>query len=263
MISLASRWFLAALAAAGLAVWTDRAAAAPEEIQVYEDDLDKPGQFGLDVHVNDVFQNDAPPDYPGEQPSLHRLRVTPEFSYGWTPNLELGLYLPLATLQGDRFDVGGSKVRIKFIAPKPATQAWYWGANFEIGYQDHLLDINPWNAELKGIVGWRGGPWDVAFNTNLDWAVAGPDRSPANTTVQFATKVSYKVVPNWAVGVESYDGVGSFQRFPQVDGAGHSIYATVDTSFGLWDLNLGIGRGYSGEPDQWILKFIVGVPIDD
>ncbi len=31
------------------------AAAAPEEIQVYEDDMDKPGQFGLDVHNSYVW----------------------------------------------------------------------------------------------------------------------------------------------------------------------------------------------------------------
>lgn len=258
---MASRWLLAVLAAAGLAGMAGRAAAAPEEIQVYEDDLDKPGQYGLDVHLNDVLQNDAPPDYPGEEPSVHRIRVTPEWSYGLTQNIELGLYLPLATYDDNRFDLGGSKVRIKYIAPHPATQSWYWGANFEIGYQDHLLDNNPWNAELKGIVGWRKGPWDVAFNTNVDFVVSGPQ--PGEPTVQLATKVSYKLVPNWAVGFESYDGAGDFHHLGTFPGSGHSIYAAADGTIGLWNLNLGIGRGYSGEPDQWIVKAIVSVPIDE
>jgi len=238
-----------------------RASAAPEEIQVYEDDLDKPGQFGLDVHSNYVVSGYAPQQYPGQQPSAGTFRLTPEWSYGVTPNVELGLYLPLTTLHDGKYDFDGEKFRIKFIAPRPSSQSWYWGVNFEIGHVDKLLDINPWNAELKSIVGWRSGPWDLAFNTNVDWAVAGPDRQPA--TVQLATKLSYKVAGPWAVGIESYDGAGDFRHFGEFAGSGHDLYLTADGSIGLWNLNLGIGHGYSGDPDKWILKMIVGVPIDD
>jgi hypothetical protein len=235
--------------------------AAPEEIQVYEDDLDKTGQFGLDVHTNYVLGNHAPPDYLGEQSSEHRFRVTPEFSYGLTSAVELGLYLPLAELdRSDRFTVDGAKARIKYIAPHPAEQSFYYGANFEIGHVDHRLDDNPWNAELKGIAGWRKGPWDLAFNVNLDFAVSGPDKGPA--TIQLATKVDYKVTDKLALGFESYNGAGTIHHLGQLADAGHSIFATADTSIGLWDLNIGIGRGYSGEPDKWILKVIIGVPID-
>ena len=253
--------WIALLIAAVLMAPLSRASAAPEEIQVYMDDMDKAGQFGLDVHTNYVFSGYAPPAYPGEQPSAGTLRVTPEFSYGLTPNIELGAYLPLTTLHAGRYDIGGEKLRIKYIAPKPSSQSWYWGANFEIGHVDRLLDINPWNAELKGIVGWRGGPWTLAFNPNIDWAVAGPQRRTAS--VQLATKVSYKVAGPWAVGVESYDGAGDFHNFGTFAGAGHSLFLTADGSIGPWDLNLGLGHGYSGETDKWIFKLIVGVPIDD
>jgi hypothetical protein len=239
-----------------------RAEAAPEEIQVYEDDMDKPGQFGLDVHNNYVFGPSSPVQYPGEAQPDDRYRLTPEFSYGLAPDFELGLYLPLATYNADgSLDAGGAKVRIKYIAPKPSSQDWYWGLNFEVGYQDHELDINPWNAELKGILGWRKGPWDVAFNLNIDAALAGPQVS--TPTVQLATKVDYKVTDNLALGVESYDGAGDLTHLGTFGGAGHSIFATADTHFGLWNLNVGIGRGFSGDPDQWIFKFIVSVPIDN
>jgi hypothetical protein len=258
-----AKWAALAFVACGfLAAGAGRALAAPEEIQVYENDMDKPGQFGLDVHNNYVFGGDEPLDYPGEQQSNGRYRLTPEFSYGLTPDIELGLYLPLATFDEKRnLDLGGAKVRIKYIAPKPSTQDWYYGVNFEIGAVVHRLDQNPWNAELKGIVGWKHGPWDLAFNTNLDFAVDGPHLG--SPTVQFATKASYKVAPNWAVGVESYNGMGVFHDFGSFAGQGHSTFATVDTSLGLWDLNVGIGHGYSGEPDPWIFKFIVSVPIDE
>jgi hypothetical protein len=239
---------------------TGAARAADEEIQVYVDDLDKPGKFGLDTHVNYVFANGAGPDYPGQQPSVDRLRITPEWSYGLTKNVELGLYLPLMDYRNNQFTVDGYKFRIKYIAPHPESQTWYWGGNFEIGQVDKRLDINPWNAELKGIVGWHGKKWDVGFNTNIDWVVDGPAKTPAS--VQLATKIAYKINDKLAVGVESYDGVGDFDRF-RFDGSAHQIYGAVDTSIGKWDLNLGVGYGYSGEPDHWTMKMIISVPIDD
>ena len=192
---------------------------------------------------------------------MDRLRITPEWSYGLTKDVELGLYLPLTDFRDNQFTVDGYKFRIKTILPRAENQSWYVGANFEIGQVDRRLDINPWNAELKGIVGWRTGKWELAFNTNIDWAVAGPERAPA--TVQLATKIDYKLTDKLALGVESYDGAGDFDRLGRFSGSGHEIYGTVDTSIGKWDLNLGLGYGYSGEPDQWTLKMIVGVPIDD
>ena len=251
----------AAAAIVLLAASAGAARAADEEIQVYEDDLDKPGQFGLDTHVNYVPAGSKLFDYAGEQQSVDRVRITPEWSYGLTKDVELGLYLPLADFRNDQFTLDGYKMRIKYIAPRSDSQNWYWGANFEIGEVDKQLDINPWNAELKGILGWHKGRWELAFNTNIDWAVAGPDRQPA--TVQLATKVAYKLNDKLAVGLESYDGAGDFNHFARFYGAGHEIYGAVDATLGKWALNAGVGYGYSGEPDHWTLKMIVSVPIDN
>lgn len=250
---------LAILSAGWMAAGAARA--ADEEIQVYEDDMDKPHQFGLDVHLNYVFANTAPLDYAGEQPSAYRVRVTPEWSYGLTQNIELGAYLPLTTFRDNRYNVDGAKVRIKYIAPKADSQDWYWGLNFEIGKVDREVDINPWNAEGKAIVGWRKGRWDLAFNTNFDFVVSGPRPTPVS--IQLATKIDYKVTDKLALGVESYDGAGDFEHPGRFTGSGLEIYATADASLGKWDFNMGVGRGYSGEPDQWTLKLIVSAPIDN
>lgn len=236
------------------------ALAAPEEIQVYEDELDKPHQFGLDIHNSYVAGPDAPLNYPGEQDSTHRYRFTPEFSYGIAPNLEAGLYLPLASVTGDGVYADGVKVRLKYILPHPQTQSWYVGANFEIGRVGKGYDINPWNAEFKGIAGWRKGPWDLAVNANIDFTVSGPKPEPAS--VQLATKLGYKLSPKWSVGVESYNGMGTFKDFMAPAGQGHSTFLVADGNIGLWGLNLGVGHGYSGETDRWIFKFILSVPID-
>src|ERR1019366_4636367 len=67
-----------------------------DEIQVYTDDINKPGEFGLELHVNTTPKGRSTPDFPGEITPWHSLRVTPEFSYGLTKHLEAGLYLPYA-----------------------------------------------------------------------------------------------------------------------------------------------------------------------
>jgi len=247
------------LAAAVLLVAAPPAGAAPEEIQVYLDDLNGVGRIGLDLHANLVAAGGALDDYPGEQQSLHRLRVTPEFALGLTRTLEAGLYLPLATVDGaGRLAVDGAKVRLKYIGPKTPGQTWFWGANVEVGVVDRGLANNPWNTEIKGILGRRSGPWTVAVNTNFDIKLSGPAASPPS--LEIATRVTYALSPILSVGVESYNGAGELRRLGGL--AEHSTFVVVDRSVGRWDLELGAGAGYGANRDSLILKAIIGVPID-
>ena len=236
------------------------ARAAPEEIQVYMDEMGKTGELGLDVHVNYTPDGRRLATYPGEQASDNRWRITPEWGYAISPDVELGAYLPLATIdRGGHLEIGGVKGRIKYIAPRAADQPWFWGANFELGRVRHSLDINPWNAELKGIVGVRSGPWTVAGNLNIDFVVSGPDHTP--TSFQLATKVSYALDERTSVGLESYNEFADTKRFGRLKDRDQQIFAVMDRSFGAWDLDLGVGYGYGAPEDRWVIKAIVGVPI--
>ncbi|HEV2594386.1 MAG TPA: hypothetical protein VGU01_04225 [Sphingomicrobium sp.] len=257
LVLLCRRWGMGVLASLFLC---SRAVAAPEEIQVYMDELNQPGDVGLDIHNNYVLSGGSGIGYEGEQPSLHRYRLTPEWSLGLTHSLELGAYLPLATIgHGDLF-VQGFKVRLKWVAPKIAGRNWFWGANFEMGREDHRLDENPWNAELKGIVGVHSGKWTAAANANIDFKVSGP--APAPATLEIATKLSYAISSHTALGIENYNGSGKIRRIGQFESSEQSTYFTADTSVGKWDLNLGLGHGYGSNSDRWIAKAIVSVPLD-
>jgi hypothetical protein len=246
-------------AAAGLCAQS--AYAADEEIQVYMDEIGPPHQLGLDVHLNYVPKGRVAPDYPGQEASEGRFRITPEWGYALSPNLELGAYLPLmeVTRHGD-VELGGVKGRIKWVAPKPADQDWFWGLNFEIGRVRHELDSNPWNAELKGILGARKGPWTLAANLNVDWVVSGPDQG-ASPDLQLALKAAYEIGRDTSVGVETYNGLGTTHRLGHLAQQDHKTYVVIDKGFGRWDLNFGVGYGYGEPEDRWIVKAIVGVPI--
>jgi len=250
-------------AAFGTAALLDAATAraAPEEIQVYMNEMDVPGEFGLDLHNNYVLSGSPSPEYPGAQASVHRYRLTPEFSYGLTPAIDLGAYLPLLTLtdQG-KLSAEGIKFRVKYIAAKSFAENTWWGLNFEVGKVSHALDINPWNAELKAIVGGRFGKWLLATNVNVDFVVSGPQPGPV--TLDVDAKVAYSVSVKTRLGVETYSGLGPLSRLGRLRGEDQVIYVVADTSMGKWDLDVGLGRGFGASQDSWVFKAIVGVPIN-
>jgi len=252
---------LCALGAAALAGIPAAARAADEEIQVYMDEIGAPHALGLDVHVNYVPDGRVLPDFPGQQASEGRLRVTPEWSYALNPNVELGVYLPLAEIDRDgHFDIGGAKARIKWVALQPAGRDAFWGLNFEIGKVRHELDLNPWNAELKGIAGIRKGPWTLAANLNVDWVVSGPDAG-APPELQVALKAALSIGKDTAIGLETYNGLGTTRALGPLRANDNQTYLVLDRSFGRWDLNFGVGYGYGAPEDRWIVKAVIGVPI--
>ena len=235
---------------------------ADEEIQVYMDEMNPAGGYGLDVHLNYVPEGrPANFDWLGQEASQRRLRVTPEWSYGLTSWLELGAYLPLMEIDARQgLEIGGIKGRIKFIAPHKQGSHFFWGFNYELGRVRRRINVNPWNSEIKAIAGWRQGKVTLAGNVNFDFVVSGPRPGPA--TFQLATKAAYELTPGFSVGLENYNDLGNTHRLRLNRHGDHMTFVTIDKAFGRFDLNLGVGRGYGAPEDKWVVKAIVGIPID-
>jgi hypothetical protein len=259
-LALAARHLLKLPLLSGLLLLGSGAWAAPEEIQVYMDEMGDKGEFGLDVHLNYVPEGIKLADYPGGQAPHRVFRVTPEFSYGLTPNLELGLYVLTSRDADGHSTVDGQKLRLKYIAPKAADQAYFIGANLEVGRVDFRLNENPWNGELKGIFGYRKDRWTLALNTNIGFKIAGPADSPP--TLSLATKVAYKTDRDFQIGFESYNELGELGRLGSLNlgQLSQTLYAVIDATVGGWDINFGLGRGWTSDSDRWVIKAVVSVP---
>ena len=254
---------LRTLAAAALmlpaSLLSSAARAAPEEIQVYMDELGQAGEVGLDIHVNHVLEGDGTPAYPGAETSLHGWRITPEFSLGLGHGFEAGAYLPLATIAPDGvLRASGVKMRLKWLAPHH-DEGFYWGANVEVGRVAHRLDENPWNSEVKLIGGWRQGRWIAAVNGNVDFALSGPNIGPA--TFELTSKLGYRLTPRLMLGAESYNELGPLRSPGPLSQTEHATYLVLDSQLGKWDINAGIGKGYGSNADTLLIKFVIGVPI--
>lgn len=230
--------------------------AAPDEIQVYMDDLTKPGRVGMDLHNNYTIKGATEPDYPGAAPTHHMYRFTPELYLGLTPTVELGLYLLTTSTPdfGRRYE--GEKLRLKYIAPHNEEAGPFWGVNLEVGYTAQRVSQVPWNTELKAIYGFRAGRWTVAWNANLDWSLHGSPSAPVE--FQLATKVAYRTRAGYHIGFESYNDLGPLRHAGRFGEQGQMLYAVVDTELGKVDLNAGIGRGFTSASDRWVAKFILG-----
>ena len=245
-----------ALISAGSLLAPLACSAASEEIQVYQDDMRAPGQAGVDLHNNLVVSGRRAADYPGEQPPGKVYRLTPEFTYGLSDTLELGAYLLSSRDASGRVHGDGGKLRLKYIAPHDALSGGFWGLNLELGRTELRVSPTAWNAQLKGIVGWRGGGWTLAANPNIDWSLS-QGGEPVGASLDL--KLSRAVANKTQIGLESYNELG-YLKHPSLSGLNsRSLFAVLDHDFGWLDLNLGLGRGLTSAADRWTVKFIAGI----
>ncbi len=249
-------WLARGVAVAALALVSVGAYAASEEIQVYMDDLSKAGHIGADIHNNYVFSGSGTPDYAGAQPPRHIYRLTPEFYYGLTDTMELGMYLLSSAAAGGPVNYDGAKVRFKYIAPHDEDRGAFWGANVEIGRTNLRVSQAARNAQIKGIYGYRTDRWTFAMNANLDWTLSNPS-NPVGLEID--TKVSYKTNGGYGVGFESYNELGPVKNLGRLNQQSQTLFAALDTEIGKVDLNAGIGRGLTPNSDRWLVKFIIGL----
>jgi hypothetical protein len=234
--------------------------AAPDEIQVYTEELNDPGKFGLEQHLNYSIKGQKSSDYEGQMPPHHVTQITPEFSYGLTRNLEAGLYVPFAiTPEGNTY-LNGLRVRLKYIAPRSGEESMFYGLNVEVGRDSLRTSESISGMELRPIIGYRDARWLLSFNPILNLGLA----ANVSHQLQFepALKLTRSVVEGVRGGFEYYGAYGSLNHLLPTDQRAHSLYAVTDVEKGGYVVNFGIGRGFVNEGDRWVLKAIVGLPLE-
>lgn len=249
--------FGAALAAA-IGLISPGAIAAPDEIQVYTEEMDDPGEFGQELHVNYAIKGAKEASYQGEMPSHHMLQVTPEFSYGVTKTLEAGLYLPVALSPDGNLYNNGLRLRLKYIAPHEEGRYLFWGLNTEVGYSVRRVSESYWGMELRPIIGYRSEDWLVSFNPILNLDLSNNvSREP-----QFepALKVTRKLLEGVNAGFEYYGEYGPIHHHLPSNERGHYLYAVTDIEKKDFDINFGIGHGFENASDTWVAKAIIAFP---
>lgn len=236
------------------------ALAAPDEIQVYLDDIRAPGETGIELHLNYVPKGRKTPDHPGEIPPNHVFRATPEFSIGLRPNWDAALYLPTEVAPGGNAYLDGARLRLKYLATVETTKPFFYGANLEVGRVPTRISQDRYASELRGILGYRDGPWLFAVNPILGWALSGPDKS-ATPDFTFNFKIAREFSSEWSFGIEHYAGFGPLNDMASSSQQDHVFYLAADFERKGFGVNFGIGRGLTDASDDWVVKAILSIPM--
>jgi len=224
--------------------------ALPDEIQVYTDDVNAPGERGIELHVNTTPSGRSRPDYAGEVTPYHGLRITPELSWGLVPDVDWGLYLPFVR-SGDGTDYfAGPRFRLKWM-PLRGKPGYFAGVNVELSFVERRFEEARRTAEIRPIVGYRNDAWLLSFNPIVGTDLAGPQKG--TLTFAPALKVARNVGSRYALGAEYYAELGRLSHFAPSSEQSHILYFVLDTQ----KVNFGVGRGLNGASDRWTLKSII------
>ena len=228
---------------------------------MYTSDINKPGEFGLELHVNTTPSGRSTPDYPGEIPPAHGWRFTGEFSYGVSASLEAGLYLPFVLGAQDRNRFAGPKVRLKWLPLRVDADGngTFAGLNFEYSWTNAALEQATQALEVRPIIGWRNPDWLVAFNPVLGFDRAGPAKGDA-PAFEPSLKVGRTVARGVMAGAEYYAGLGPANDLLPRSEQEHSLYLALDVDRAPWVFNFGVGRGLTHATDRWTVKAIFEIP---
>ena len=250
----AGAWARATVAFCAALVLGTAPARATDEIQVYNAEINRPGQFSLQLHGNYIARGVKQPAFPGGLVSDGSFNGTPEFAWGVTDAWEVGAYLPYAIVPGDGPQWGGAKLRTLFVSPHAAERTFFYGLNIEVSWATKKFSPSAWGSEVRPIVGWRGHHAEFIVNPIVDVPLSGPDRAVVFAP---AARLAWIASPAWAVGLEHYAEMGRLRRLAPLDEQSQEIFAVADYSGKAFDLDFGAGRGLTPASDDWTVKFIL------
>jgi hypothetical protein len=236
-------------------------AALSDEIQVYDDDINAPHVFGLELHANTTPEGRSTPDYPGEVVPNHGLRLTPEFSYGLTRAWEAGLYIPTSFDAEGRGSLAGWKLRLKWLpvhADEGASGAFV-GANGELSRLQRKFSASQDAFELRTIGGYRADRWLLSVNPVFGWDLSPGFRS-GTPDFSLGVKATHDIADKVAVGAEYYSEMGKLSHILPLREQANTLFAVIDAQLKSFGIDFGVGRGLTGAADKWTIKAIFAIP---
>lgn len=230
-----------------------------DEIQVYNAEIAKVGQWTLQFHFNYAIKGLKEPDFEGGIIPNHALNGTPELAYGVAEWWEIGFYAPYAVDQAGEFSSNAGKIRSLFVTPNAAKREFFYGANFELSYATPRFSETKWNMEIRPIIGWRKDNIEFIINPIVDIGFG----ENGEVTFAPAARLARNFGENFALGIEYYTGLGPLQNILPFNDQQHNIYAVTDFKIGRWEVNTGIGYGLTSASDRWMAKMIIGTDLNE
>jgi hypothetical protein len=249
-------WLLFGSAALFAFSLSTRALAADQvhdEIQVYNAEIADVGQWTLQQHLNYAVTGQRQSEVFGGFTSNHALQGTPEFAYGITDWWEAGFYIPFAAESG-QFLSDGAKIRSLFVTPDAAKRNFFYGVNFELGYEMPRFSTRPWGLEIRPIIGVRNSDWEFIVNPIVDLSFGAGGEADFAPAVRLAKNLGQ----DRYIGLEYYADYGKIGDFLSLGEQSQQLFAVTDFKISTIDVELGAGYGFTSGSDRFVLKAILG-----
>jgi hypothetical protein len=229
------------------------AMAQTDEIQVYDGEIAPVGIFNLTWHNNYTPTGRKDPAFEGGLVPNHTYNSTTEWAYGVTPWFEQGLYLPLFSDSSNQGWVyNGWKLRELFAEPDAANKMFVYAVNFEFSFNQKHWEDTKYSSEIRPIIGWHLGDWDIILNPIIDNSYKGFK----NLDFAPSERVAYNFSKTWAVAAELYSDFGVIHRFSPWRETSQQLFATADYGGDPVNIEAGIGFGLTPGSDKLVLKLM-------
>lgn len=232
-----------------------------DEIQVYDGEINKPGEIGLEFHLNTTPNGQSQQRFDQERLTDRGFRITPELSYGLTDTIELGLYIPTIYSTQYGYELAGYKPRIKWIPIQASdSQPWSAGINVEYAKLKTGMSESAKGSEIRFILGYEGQNWRLAVNPILEKNFSPRTENTPELKTNFRAIYKQDGLLK-GVGLEYYLSLGPYNNFrPQSEQAKQlflvSEWEPNKGPLKDWDIHLAAGSGWDGA-DRFTIKMIV------
>jgi hypothetical protein len=126
--------------------------------------------------------------------------------------------------------------------------------NFEFSVNQKQWDARRFTSEVRPIIGWHLHPVDVIVNPIMDTAYTGGVKS---LDFARAVRVAYNFSPKWAAAAEEYADYGPLRQIYSASEQLHQIWAVMDHTSKVVNIEAGVGFGVTRSSDKVTLKLML------
>ena len=131
------------------------------------------------------------------------------------------------------------------MVPDAAKRSFFYGVNFELGYEMPQFAATSWNLEIRPIIGVRNSEWELIANPIVDVGF-GPggeaDFAPA-------LRLARNLGQDRFIGLEYYADFGRIGNFLPLQQQSQQLYVVTDFKVKTVDVELGVGHGFTPGSD--------------
>ena len=225
------------------------AMAAPYELRVYSDDIQKRDETEVEL-ITSVAQPKSSDNGPHGLVRQTLVEFGRGLGNGWT----IGLELPMSNAEGHN-KINGLKTEVQYVAEHEHLQGLYWGLRGDVGYACSPYEAQGSNSvDINPIFGYRWSSWHLVVNPSVEIPLSGSNRQ---AIFQPSAKIAHDFTSSRQLGLEYFSNWGAMSSVLPRHQRDETLYVVWDEMLTTNRWNFGLGKPMNpsgGSVDKWVIK---------